>query len=516
GTLFYMAPEQADLAAVPDARWDVYALGALFYHLLCGHPPYRTEANEQRIQSAGDLNARLEAYREIVYGSPPPSEHRKKKGVDKRLADIVDRCLSPDPEKRFPNAQAVLDALELRDRQRARRPLIALGVISPALLLVCMLPISIRAMSNAVQTARANQVERALESDALSARILARGIERELDQRKDELVEISQDDQLRAALEQAMASGWSDRRSLYETLNRWYRIADARQRRRTGRSDASWFLCDAQGFQRWRSQISPLTIDKNWSHRDYFHGHNRNYPPDQVPDDVGPIQHPHISVAYRGTSEERYKVAISAPIWNEDRTQVIGVLARTSELGDLLAEYEDKIHAHRAAGIHRVIALADQRDGSLLYHPWIRAAHERNAPDRIETFERLKLDQELLWRLVILKERPSGPGRDYRTSHYEDPVGRIAPNRYGGRWLAAFCPVHNTGWLAVVQEPYEAAIQPVEKLERDLKAYLWLGVGLFFGLIGAVWFFVARALVSEELRIGIRIGGRAGSGRTER
>ncbi|NOX56162.1 MAG: serine/threonine protein kinase, partial [Planctomycetes bacterium] len=42
GTLFYMAPEQADLAAVPDARWDVYALGALFYHLLCGHPPYRT------------------------------------------------------------------------------------------------------------------------------------------------------------------------------------------------------------------------------------------------------------------------------------------------------------------------------------------------------------------------------------------------------------------------------------------------------------------------------------------
>ena len=34
GTLFYMAPEQADLKAVPDARWDVYALGALIYNML--------------------------------------------------------------------------------------------------------------------------------------------------------------------------------------------------------------------------------------------------------------------------------------------------------------------------------------------------------------------------------------------------------------------------------------------------------------------------------------------------
>src|SRR3990172_11811711 len=34
GTLFYMAPEQTDPHAIPDARWDVYALGALLYTML--------------------------------------------------------------------------------------------------------------------------------------------------------------------------------------------------------------------------------------------------------------------------------------------------------------------------------------------------------------------------------------------------------------------------------------------------------------------------------------------------
>src|SRR5687767_9450555 len=62
GTLFYMAPEQADLAAVPDVRWDVYALGAILHCMLVGEPPHRTEAISEEIESAADLPDRLARY----------------------------------------------------------------------------------------------------------------------------------------------------------------------------------------------------------------------------------------------------------------------------------------------------------------------------------------------------------------------------------------------------------------------------------------------------------------------
>lgn len=70
GTLFYMAPEQADLKAVPDARWDVYALGAVFYCMLTGQPPYRTEEASTTISGGGDLEEQLQRYVEWLHKAP--------------------------------------------------------------------------------------------------------------------------------------------------------------------------------------------------------------------------------------------------------------------------------------------------------------------------------------------------------------------------------------------------------------------------------------------------------------
>jgi len=135
GTLFYMAPEQADMDAAPDAGWDVYGLGALLYSVLTGTPPYYTPELATEIESTLAIDDRLEVYRKTLARAPRPTAHRQIPGVDRMIADVIDRCIEPDPKNRFRNIHSVLSALKQRELARARRPLMLLGLLLPMLLL---------------------------------------------------------------------------------------------------------------------------------------------------------------------------------------------------------------------------------------------------------------------------------------------------------------------------------------------------------------------------------------------
>ena len=157
-------PEQADLEAMPDARWDVYALGALLYCMLTGHPPHRSGPTVDQFERTPDLKQRLSQYRQMIEQSLPPAEHCEVPGVDSLLADIVDRCLAADPERRFPNVQSVIDALKNRETRRARRPIMVLGAIGPALLLAVVAWFSWQGFNTALRESNAALTDRALNS----------------------------------------------------------------------------------------------------------------------------------------------------------------------------------------------------------------------------------------------------------------------------------------------------------------------------------------------------------------
>ena len=91
-----MPPEQARGEAV-DARADVYALGALLYHVLAGAPPFAGASSKDVIDR-------------VLGRTPPPLvEHVPELAPD--LLAIVTKAMARDPKNRYPTARAMADDL---------------------------------------------------------------------------------------------------------------------------------------------------------------------------------------------------------------------------------------------------------------------------------------------------------------------------------------------------------------------------------------------------------------------
>ncbi len=97
GTPAYMPPEQAAGAAV-DERADVYALGAMLYHVLAAVSPY-DETTWERLLPA------------IAAGPPRPLEALAPELSDD-LAAIIRKAMARDPADRYPSARELADDLE--------------------------------------------------------------------------------------------------------------------------------------------------------------------------------------------------------------------------------------------------------------------------------------------------------------------------------------------------------------------------------------------------------------------
>jgi tetratricopeptide (TPR) repeat protein/tRNA A-37 threonylcarbamoyl transferase component Bud32 len=97
GTPAYMPAEQAYGEAV-DARADVYALGALLYHVLAGAPPY-----------AGKSAA---AILDQVTAGPPPSLAARVPGVPADLVAITEKAMAFAAADRYPTAKQLADDLK--------------------------------------------------------------------------------------------------------------------------------------------------------------------------------------------------------------------------------------------------------------------------------------------------------------------------------------------------------------------------------------------------------------------
>nr|WP_044193314.1 serine/threonine-protein kinase [Hyalangium minutum] len=110
GTLSYMSPEQWRGSADVDHRTDIWAVGIMLFRMLAGKHPLDPLRGPQLMVTAS-------------LDEPMPRLRQMASDVPQELADLVDRCLLKHKEQRFPDARALLQALEALLPGRAARVL---------------------------------------------------------------------------------------------------------------------------------------------------------------------------------------------------------------------------------------------------------------------------------------------------------------------------------------------------------------------------------------------------------
>ncbi|MBN2578009.1 MAG: serine/threonine protein kinase [Pirellulales bacterium] len=98
GSPLYMSPEQILGETPPDARSDIYSLGAVGYFLLTGQPPF-SGVNPMKVMLA-------HAHDPV----PPPRTLVPEIPAD--LEQVILRCLAKSPDDRYPDTRTLAEALE--------------------------------------------------------------------------------------------------------------------------------------------------------------------------------------------------------------------------------------------------------------------------------------------------------------------------------------------------------------------------------------------------------------------
>lgn len=115
GTADYLSPEQALDCHDVDIRSDIYSLGATFYTLLIGRPPFHDSKITQKL-----IDHQIKE---------PPPLWQLRPDIPRPLADIVARMMAKNRADRFPDPAAVI--AEVEPWTRADPPILPDPVAAP-------------------------------------------------------------------------------------------------------------------------------------------------------------------------------------------------------------------------------------------------------------------------------------------------------------------------------------------------------------------------------------------------
>ena len=98
GSPNYMSPEQARGAQGIDSRTDIYSLGATYYHLIVGRPPF--EGETAAVIMAQHLN------------QAAPLAHEQNALVSEHTSRVIHKMMAKDPDARYRTVGELIEELE--------------------------------------------------------------------------------------------------------------------------------------------------------------------------------------------------------------------------------------------------------------------------------------------------------------------------------------------------------------------------------------------------------------------
>ncbi|HXV62214.1 MAG TPA: serine/threonine protein kinase [Vicinamibacteria bacterium] len=457
GTLFYMAPEQTEHGARPDVRSDIYSLGALVFTMLTGKPPYSTETASDELASSRSTRERIERYRRLIAESPAPSSHHHIEGADRTLVEIVDRCLKKDPEERFQNVPQVLEALDSRERQKTRKPLVVLGVLGPLALLVALAGVGVWARYQAASRATEALTAQTLASASGYVELIGAVVDQNLSAVQRRVERESEQPELRKLLSERASEVALQRyiEGLYDDYRERY--------------FHNWVLADENAVVVARAPFDERVVGARYAYREWFTGVE-----DVDPERADPIARPRrttgITLAFESTAAGNpILVSVSSPVLSEGGT--IGVLAATLHLDTFNQWLADAEGPPNETGCPTRFAVLLNR-GQLVRHP---------CPD--EDSPRLPLARQAYFETPVVRRlMDAGRVEDYR-----DP---LRPGR--GFFAASLRLGSNADWAAIVQHDRTAALSPLTELVSEFTTLGRIAAGFGLLLVMTLWALLFR------------------------
>jgi serine/threonine-protein kinase len=432
GTASYMSPEQAEGKEITTAS-DVYGMGAILYTLLTGTPPFRGETIQETLQ--------------LLRNEIPQPPGALNPRVDSDLEAICLKCLKKDKAQRYASANSLA-----RDLARYR-----MGDQTTAK------PWSRR--ERMVSWCRKNKIEAGLMAAVFAIWVFAAVMALSVaDTRKKDLLQATLNSTSFAAKDLATTALLQLR---YLSRNVETAIADGKladmlaKDDRHGLRQVVFDLCASQGFAFATCYIinrggimvahaprADHMIGGDFSWRDHFRGAKAR----AVNGGGGSV---HISRVYRGRSDGTYKFAISAPILTR-QNNFLGTIATSvttdASLGPVFLHDDNRKVALIAPT--DINSPEEQRVDKcvVVYHPGYRRGIDPVEFPCVDKFGMKPVPTD-----NHQSQLSDSKLSIFQDDYYIDPVSSIAPE-YGGRWIAGFAPVGNTGFGVVVQQRFEDAV----------------------------------------------------------